>query len=131
MKKILYIVAAAFVAVLAFNNVSNQETKIIEAIEAADTETLVNFFSEEVELDIPTFDDFADKGQAQIELQKFFSKNPPVKFIVKHRGTSKGGKSRYTIGDLSTKSKMFRINFFIADDVIQSFSIHPIPHILS
>lgn len=127
MKKLLYIVAAAFVAVLAFNNISNVETKIIKAMETADVETLVDLFKDEVQLDLPDFDDFANKAQAKTALNKFFSQINPKEFTLMHKGVSKGGNGRYVIGELTTDTTSYRITFYILDELIKEFSVHPIP----
>ena len=103
------------------------ETKIIKAIETADTETLVGFFSKDIMLALPDFDDFADKETASKELNKFFAQYPPEKFMYKHKGVSKTGKGRYVVGELKTANQVFRVNFYILEEVIQEFSIYPKP----
>ena len=76
MKKVIFIFFTAFVAVLAFNFMDNNESKIIKALETADTEMLVTFFDEEVQLELWEFDDFANKKMAKTELNKFFIQVP-------------------------------------------------------
>lgn len=131
MKKVIFIVLASFVTVLAFNFTESVETQIIKALETADVEKLVGFFGANTQLDLPSFDDFAEKEVAKIELNKFFIQNPPSKFITKHKGQSKDGKGQYIIGELKTANETYRVNLHLIDDLIEELSIQTKPDILS
>ena len=65
-------------------------------------------------------EDVFSKVQATQILSQFFKSNRPSDFVVKHKGSSKGG-DYYQIGTLKTNKGSYRVTFFLKKDDGQVF----------
>jgi len=108
MKRILFFLIASllFSAFIgdAFDNISS-------AFRAGDARQLAAYFGPTIDLTLMEREEVYSKGQAEIMLKDFFTKNPPKAFQLVHKGSSQEG-TQYGIGQLtSNNGKEFRITF--------------------
>lgn len=87
-----------------FDSISN-------AFRAGDARQLASFFGTTIDLTLLDREDVYSKGQAEIMLKDFFTRNPPKSFQLVHKGSSQEG-TQYGIGELMTANgKEYRITF--------------------
>ncbi|GJM31637.1 MAG: hypothetical protein DHS20C18_06380 [Saprospiraceae bacterium] len=89
---------------------------ITQAISAGNTEALVKYFDNSVEVAILDNEDVYNKAQAANVVKDFFSKYKPQSFSQVHQGTSRGNDSRYCIGNLVTNQATFRVYIYLKTD---------------
>lgn len=77
------------------------------AIKAGNSKEIAKYFSERVEMKVGDNEDIYSKAQGEMILKDFFEKNPPVNFVIKHKGASQKGLS-YVIGELYTNTGTYR-----------------------
>ena len=72
-----------------------------------------NYLNQSIELETPSSKGIYSKSQAQIIIDKFFQKYPPVSFTIYQKGNSYGG-SRFAVGNyMSSRERSFRVTIFI------------------
>jgi hypothetical protein len=108
MKRIVLFLIAPFLlsafATDAFESISN-------AFRFGDAKSLASYFGSTIDLTLLDKEDVYSKGQAEMMLKDFFSRNPPKSFQIVHKGSSQEG-TQYGIGHLSTTNgKEFRVTF--------------------
>ncbi|MFT5167769.1 MAG: hypothetical protein ACI8P3_003007 [Saprospiraceae bacterium] len=110
MKNLLFILLIApSIAMVTPDNLSN----ISKAISNGDAEALSQYFDDKVEVSLLDNENLYDKAQAKKALQSFFAKNKPQSYTQVHDGTSKGAGSKYTIGNLKSNGKVFRVYVYM------------------
>lgn len=96
--------------------------QVVSLIKAGNTKELAKHFADNVDLAIEpdNVDDIVSRTQAEQILKKFFDKNAPKNFTIKHKGTSQLG-IEYRIGELETANGTFRVNINLkkVGDVVQ------------
>lgn len=85
--------------------------QVVGFIKVGNTKELAKHFADNVDLAIEPddVDDIVSRAQAEQILKKFFDKNAPKNFTIKHKGTSQLG-IEYRIGELETSGGNFRVN---------------------
>lgn len=85
--------------------------QIVGYIKTANTKELAKLFADNVDLAIESedVDDIVSRAQAEQIVKKFFDKNAPKNFTIKHSGKSQLG-IEYRIGELETSGGNFRVN---------------------
>jgi hypothetical protein len=108
------ILAISFWFVFAAAGSGPEETakQVVTAIRAGNAEHVAKHFSNMVGLTLPGFDDTYSKSQAGQILKDFFSRNPVKDFRVTRQGASEDG-SHYSIGELKSGAKTYRVYFLI------------------
>lgn len=102
-----------FVFFSSFNsNAQDVNAKISQAIKNASTTELSKHFNNSIDLTIPGSEGTYSKVQAEQILKSFFTKYPPISFIVNHKGNSNDG-SMYAIGTYKSNNKTFRTYFLV------------------
>lgn len=111
---IRFILALSFWFVLASAGSGPEETakQVVTAIREGNAVHVSNHFSNMVGLTLPGYDDTYSKSQAGQILKDFFSRNPVKGFQVTRQGASEDG-SHYSIGELKSGAKTYRVYFLI------------------
>jgi hypothetical protein len=103
----------AFPILLTFPLVQDAFDQLTSAIRTGNSHQVSEYFGATVDLNLLDKEDVYGKGQAELMLRDFFSKNPPKSFQLVHQGRSPEG-TRYGIGTLiSTNGKSYRISFYL------------------
>jgi hypothetical protein len=85
--------------------------EISGAIRAGDAKQLASYFGSSIDLTLLNQEDVYAKGQAELLVKDFLSKNPPKTFSIAHKGSSREG-TLFAIGTLATaNNKVFRVSF--------------------
>jgi hypothetical protein len=96
------------------------------ALKSGNAKEIAKYFSNQLELTLPTFDNTCSKADAEKKIEVFFTQNIPTGFQLIHQGASKDGTS-YFIGTLQTKKEAYRVTYFTkkvsGKDMIQKISI--------
>ncbi|MDQ3190360.1 MAG: DUF4783 domain-containing protein [Bacteroidota bacterium] len=111
MKNIILISVLLITSAIAAAQTHNAEA-IAQAFKTGNAKELSKYFSSNVELKVFNKEDVYSKTQAEIIVKDFFTKNQPKNYLEVHNGTSKAG-AQYIIGQLSTSSGTFRVNYFL------------------
>ncbi|MFM2208276.1 MAG: hypothetical protein RL213_2251 [Bacteroidota bacterium] len=83
------------------------------SIRAGNAHQISEFFGATVDLNLLEKEDVYGKGQAEVMLRDFFTKNPPREFKLLHQGKSPEG-TKFGIGSLSSSNgKNFRVSFYL------------------
>ena len=94
--------------------VTRAQTDITEQVSSflktGNVKELAKHFTDNVDLAVGDYDDIASKAQAEQILKKFFDKNQPKNFTIKHKGKTSLG-VEYRIGELETSAGTFRVTF--------------------
>lgn len=94
-----------------FNISVNIPAGISSAFKSGNSQSLAQYFNENIELVILNKENVYSKRQAELIVKDFFNKYPPQTFKILHEGGKNG--SQYAIGKLSSGSKSFRVYFLI------------------
>lgn len=87
--------------------------QLASAIRTGNAHLIAAYFGATVDLNLLEKEDVYGKGQAELMLRDFFSKNPPRDFQLIHQGKSPEG-TKFGIGKLTTvNGKNFRISFYL------------------
>ncbi len=87
--------------------------EIENAISLGNAKMMESYLNTSIELETPTSKGIYSRSQAQIILDKFFQKYPPISFTIAQKGNSSGG-SRFAIGNYnSSRERTFRVTIFI------------------
>lgn len=82
------------------------------SIRSGDAATLSTYLDANVDLTILDKEAMYSKGQAQVVLKDFFTKNPPSGFQLVHKGSSAEG-SQYGIGNYNSGASSYRVYYFV------------------
>lgn len=85
------------------------QQRIASAIKNGDAKALSGLFTKEVDL---TFDDRGDvvsSADAEKMLESFFKANKVISYTLSHSGKAPDHSSSFTIGNIRTESRNFRI----------------------
>lgn len=93
----------------------NEVGKINAALSSGDANAVSELFLANIDLSVDGNDDMYSKAQASQILRSFFTRNPALKFLVNHEGTSRTN-DIYRIGTLTTKNGAFRVTFFLKNE---------------
>lgn len=97
-----------------------ESQSIAEYFKVGNVADISNYFPSSLDMTIVETEDVFSKAQATQILTQFFKTNKPSDFVVKHKGSSKGG-DFYQIGTLKTANGEFRVTFFLKKDDGQVF----------
>ena len=86
--------------------------KVNAALGKGDVKALQGMMTANVDITVGNKEGIMPADQAAKAFTEFFNTNPPVEFIVKHKGTSKLD-ALYRIGTLRTKKGDFRVTYFL------------------
>lgn len=87
--------------------------EVENAISLGNSKMIEGYLNTSIELETPTTKGIYSKSQAQLILEKFFQKYPPISFTVIQKGNSSGG-SRFAVGNyISTRERSFRVTLFV------------------
>jgi hypothetical protein len=120
--KVLVIVTLTLV--LSSAKPTNDIFKEVEnAISLGNAKMMVSYLNTSIELETPSSKGIYSRSQAELIIDKFFQKYPPISFTIAQKGNSSGG-SRFAVGNyVSTRERTFRVTLFIkksgADYLIQ------------
>lgn len=107
------------------NDITDQ---VVGYIKTANVKELSKHFADNIDLAVDDTDDIVSRAQAEQILKKFFDKNQPKNFTIKHKGTTQLG-IEYRIGDLETSGGNFKVNINLkkVGDIYQihQFRIEP------
>jgi hypothetical protein len=78
-----------------------------KSLNIGNAKLLSQCFANTIDLSLLDEEGIYSRTQSQLILDKFFSKNEPINYTVKHKG-GKGNQSKFEIGLLKTKTKSFR-----------------------
>ncbi len=87
--------------------------EVIVSLKTGNASTLSSYFNDNIELVVLDKDDVYSKDQARQIVSSFFSANSPQRFSIIHQGGKEG--ARYAIGNLSTKTGVFRVYFLLKE----------------
>lgn len=85
---------------------------VSRALGRGDVAVLGRYMVASVDLTILDDEDMYPRDVVMLKLDQFFVKNRPLKFELKHQGTSKLD-DHYRIGDLTTEGGVYRVTFFM------------------
>jgi hypothetical protein len=111
MRKIIFLstVATAFF-ITAFKPIAGLDD-VINALKSGSAQELSKYIDDNIEIALPDKSDNYSKAQAVMVLKDFFSNNAVTGFEVQFKGENGGG--QYCIGDLKTKSGVYRTTVFM------------------
>ena len=107
MKKYLLFIPAFF---LFASFISSIVPDIIKSLKSGNAHDTAGYFDNTIEITVPGQSTSANKQQAEVILQNFFSDNPVKDFKVIHQ--SKNETSEYCIGTLITANGSFRTTIY-------------------
>jgi hypothetical protein len=99
--------AIAALAVKAQTDITDQVAGLLKT---GNIKELAKHLTDNVDLAVGDYDDIASKAQSEQILKKFFDKNQPKNFTIKHKGKTSLG-VEYRIGELETSGGNFRVTF--------------------
>lgn len=86
---------------------------ISKAMRTGDANALSSYLDSDVELTILDDVNILDKQAAKKAIDSFFKANKPTGYSQVHKGTSKGQKGQYSIGNLTTERGKFRVYIYL------------------
>ncbi len=86
------------------------EPNLFEAFRQSDANSISAYFNDNVEMALPTTDNFYSRQQARVLLSEFFKRNHVKQFNIEHKGNR--ANSAFTIGTLVTEGGDYRVSFF-------------------
>ena len=93
---------------------------VASAIREGNAAQISKYFDSRVDLSFPDKSDNYSKSQAEMILKDFFSSNEVKGFQIKHKGENKDG-SQFCIGLLQTKTRDYRVRFYLKKKGEQQF----------
>ncbi len=88
--------------------------KIAKRIKAGDADGLSLYFDASVELTVPGTDGVRASKQAQFVIKEFFTKYPPGRFAILHKGNS--GSTHYATATYTSGETIFDTNIFVKSE---------------
>ena len=87
--------------------------EIENALSLGNAKMMETYLNTSIELETPTSKGIYSRGQAQLIIDKFFQKYPPISFTITQKGNSAGG-ARFAVGNyVSTRERTFRVTIFV------------------
>jgi len=124
--KRLFIAIVATVVLISITVISTMAQSpvntIANSLKTGNTNTLVNYLANTVDLTILQDDDTYNKGVVANKVKTFFSQNKPSTFVVKHKMTAPNN-SQKVIGTLTTQTGNYRTYLLIRNGKITELSI--------
>jgi len=105
MKKILLILTILLVNIGYAHPIINND--IANALKSGNAAEVAKYFSNSVDLTLPSNEGVYSKTQAELILKTFFSNHQPKNFNIVHNGDSKNN-THFSIGNLVTENGTFR-----------------------
>lgn len=105
-----------FTSIVSFAQVPDE---VILSLKTGNATTLSTYFNENIELVVLDKDDVYSKEQAKQIVASFFNSNSAQRFTIIHQGGKEG--ARYAIGNLTTKTGVFRVYFLLKDKGSQAY----------
>ena len=102
--------AAIFMCLFVFGQPSVEDVK--KALGEGAVSNVVKYFDKVVDITINSEQSTYSKSQAEMVLKKFFEKNPPKTFFLKHKGSAPSDNSLFVIGELHTAQTLYRTYLF-------------------
>ena len=111
MRKIIFLstVVIAFL-ISAFKPIAGLDD-VISALKTGNAQELSKYIDDNIEISLPDKTDNYGKSQAVMVLKDFFNNNGVTGFDVQFKGEN--GSGQYCIGDLKTKSGVYRTTVFM------------------
>jgi len=101
------------------------EEVIRQGFQKGEVAVLYPFFDELISICIEDVEEIYLAYNAKTAMQNFFHAHPPQEFIINHKGTNKGGKDHFYIGEYRTKNKEnFSVYIFAEKGLISSIEIN-------
>jgi len=91
-----------------------ESPELVKAIRDGNAKALSGFFHKSLEMTILDKDYVVSKEQATRILEDFFKNNKPLEFTISFGGEKDD--SHYSIGNLKTKDKNYRVNLFFIEN---------------
>lgn len=91
---------------------TSEKEAITKAIRTGDSKKVASYFLPSVDLTVVSVEDVYSRDQAEMIVQRFFERNSPSEFNLKHEGKSKLD-DYYYIGSLKTDKGNYRLTFFL------------------
>lgn len=107
------IIWGLFFMTTAFTGYAQVPDEVILSLKTGNASTLSSYFNDNIELVVLDKDDVYSKDQAKQIVSSFFSSHSAQRFTIIHQGGKEG--ARYAIGNLTTKSGVFRVYFLLKD----------------
>lgn len=93
--------------------VSDIFKEVENAISLGNAKMIEGYLNTSIELETPTTKGIYSRSQAELIMDKFFQKYPPISFTITQKGNSSGG-SRFAVGNyVSTRERTFRVTIFV------------------
>lgn len=106
-------IAIIYIIVSSFSYLPDIFKEIENAISLGNAKMIESYLNQSIELETPSSKGIYSKSQAQIIIDKFFQKYPPVSFTIHQKGNSYGG-SRFAVGNyMSSRERTFRVTIII------------------
>ena len=87
--------------------------EVENAISLGNAKMIEGYLNTSIELETPTTKGIYSRSQAELIMDKFFQKYPPISFTITQKGNSSGG-SRFAVGNyVSTRERTFRVTIFV------------------
>jgi hypothetical protein len=111
MRKIIFLstIVIAFL-MTAFKPIAGLD-EVISALKGGNATEIAKYIDDNVTISLPDKSDNYSKSQAVMVLKDFFTNNSVTGFEVQFKGENGGG--QYCIGDLKTKSGIYRTTVFM------------------
>lgn len=87
---------------------------ITKALGSGNSDALAAMMDTEVELSVLGAENLYSRDQAKQQLATFFAANTPSGFSQVHQGSSKSDNAEYCIGNLTTKTGVYRVYIYVA-----------------
>jgi hypothetical protein len=111
MRKIIFLSTVVIAFLLsAFKPIAGLDD-VINALKAGNAQELSKYIDDNVEISVPDKTENYSRAQAVMVLKDFFANNGVIGFDVQFKGENGGG--QYCIGDLKTKSGVYRTTVFM------------------
>lgn len=93
--------------------VSDIFKEVENAISLGNAKMIEGYLNTSIELETPTTKGIYSRSQAELIMDKFFQKYPPISFTITQKGNSSGG-SKFAVGNyVSTRERSFRVTIFV------------------
>ncbi|MBK7764073.1 MAG: DUF4783 domain-containing protein [Bacteroidetes bacterium] len=95
----------------------NNVQAVAKAMKQGDAKTIALYFDKQIDLTFSDKSSTYGKRQAEVILQKFFSKIEPSDFLNVQYGTSVSNHTRFAIGQINSNNGVYKVYlFFIQRD---------------
>jgi hypothetical protein len=111
MRKIIFLSTVVIAFLLsAFKPIAGLDD-VINALKSGNAQELSKYIDDNIEISLPDKTENYSRAQAVMVLKDFFTNNGVTGFDVQFKGENGGG--QYCIGDLKTKSGVYRTTVFM------------------